>query len=91
MPPVPDSDHLDVAGNYMITKRLKRPALLAFHSEPHSRGRGSSLFIRSASIWLTVALTLTSVTLFVTSAYGQSPATPPGSQDNEVATARGFT
>ena len=46
------------------------------------------MFIRGASIRLTVALALTSVTLFVTSAYGQSPATPPGSHDNEVAAAQ---
>jgi len=46
------------------------------------------MFIRGASIWITVALTLTSATLFVTSAYGQSPATPPGSHDNEVAAAQ---
>jgi len=47
------------------------------------------MFIRTASIWLTVALTLTSVTLFVTSAYGQSPASPPDSPRNEVAAAQG--
>ena len=46
------------------------------------------MIIRGASIRLTVALALTSVTLFVTSAYGQSPATPPGSHDNEVAAAQ---
>ena len=33
-------------------------------------------------IRLSVALALTSATLFVTSAYGQSPANNPGSPDN---------
>ena len=47
------------------------------------------MFIRGASIRLTVALALTSVTLFVTSAYGQSSATPPDSPGNEVAAAQG--
>src|SRR6266478_5839185 len=73
----------------MITKRLKRPASFAFHSEPHFRRRGSSMIIRVASIRLTVALALTSVTLFVTSAYGQSSATPPDSPGNKVAAAQG--
>src|SRR5258707_14509787 len=73
----------------MITKRLKRPASFAFHSEPHFRRRGSSMFIRGASIRLTVALALTSVTLFVASAYGQSSATPPDSPGYEVAAAQG--
>jgi hypothetical protein len=47
------------------------------------------MIIRGASIRLTVALALTSVTLFVTSAYGQSPATPPDSPGNEVAADQG--
>jgi len=47
------------------------------------------MIIRGASIRLTVALALTSVTLFVTSAYGQSPASPPDSPRNEVAAAQG--
>jgi len=47
------------------------------------------MFIRGASIRLTVALALTSVTLFVPSAYGQSSATPPDSPGNKVAAAQG--
>src|SRR6266478_2461336 len=73
----------------MITKRLKRPASFAFHSEPHFRRRGSSMFIRGASIRLKVPLAFTSVTLFVTSAYGQSSPSPPDRPRNEVAAAQG--
>ncbi len=48
------------------------------------------MFIRGAYIRLSVALALMSATLFMTSAYGQSPANPPaGSLDNEVAAAQG--
>ncbi len=43
------------------------------------------MLIRGAHIRLSVALALTSVTLFVTSAYGQSPANTPGSQGNQAA------
>ncbi len=43
------------------------------------------MFIRGAYIRLSVALALTSVTLFMTSAYGQSPANTPGSPGNQAA------
>jgi hypothetical protein len=43
------------------------------------------MLIRGAYIRLSVALALTSVTLFMTSAYGQSPAHTPGSQGNKAA------
>ena len=44
---------------------------------------------RRAYVRLSIALALTSVTLFTTSAYGQSPATRRDSPDNEVAVAQG--
>lgn len=44
---------------------------------------------RRAYVRLSIALAYMSVTLFATSAYGQSPATAPGSPDNEVAAAQG--
>jgi hypothetical protein len=47
------------------------------------------MFIGGAYIRLSVALALMSVTLSMTSAYGQSPANPPGSPDNDVAAAQG--
>ena len=43
-----------------------------------------------AYIRLSVSLALTSVTLFVTSTYGQSPANISGSPNNQVAAAQGF-
>ena len=46
------------------------------------------MLMRGASIRLSVALTLTSATLLMTSAYGQSPANPPGSPDNQAAAAQ---
>jgi hypothetical protein len=46
------------------------------------------MFIGGAYIRLSIVLALTTMMLFATSSYGQSPAPPPGKPDNEVAAVR---
>ena len=47
--------------------------------------------IHRAYIKLSVVLALTSVALFTTSAFGQSPATGPNSTDKGIAAAQGLS